>query len=56
VTRLAVGMWGQGTIQILADPFARKKQALVEFVATLFADIGLAHAAAMTVSSDSGAQ
>ena len=55
-SRLVVAMWGQGTIAILSDPFARKKEALVEFVATLLADCGLAHAAAMTVSSDSGAQ
>ena len=55
-SRVSIGMWGQGTIQILADPFFRKKEALVEFVATLLADVGLAHAAAMSVSSDSGAQ
>jgi hypothetical protein len=55
-SKVVVAMWGQGTIQLLADPFARKKEALVEFMATLLADVGLAHAAAMTVSSDSGAQ
>jgi HK97 family phage major capsid protein len=54
-SKLVVAMWGQGTIQILADPFARKKEALVEFMATLLADIGLVHPSAMTVSSDSGA-
>jgi hypothetical protein len=55
-SRLVVGMWGQGTIEILADPFTRKKESLVEFMATLLADVGLAHAASMAVSSDSGAQ
>jgi Phage capsid family len=54
-SQVVIGMWGQGTIQILADPFIRKKEALVEFMATLLADVGLAHASAMAVSSDSGA-
>jgi HK97 family phage major capsid protein len=55
-SRCLIGLWGQGTIQIIADPFAQKKSALVEFVATLFADVALAQPLAMTVSSDSGAQ
>ena len=55
-SRVVVGLWGQGTIEILTDPFTKKKEALVEFMATLLADVGLAHAAAMAVSTDSGAQ
>jgi HK97 family phage major capsid protein len=54
-TKLIIGMWGEA-IEILADPFTRKKSALVEFLATAFVDTGPANAANFVCSTDSGAQ
>jgi hypothetical protein len=54
-TKLIIWMWGEA-IEILADPFTRKKSALVEFLATAFADTGPANAANFVCSTDSGAQ
>jgi hypothetical protein len=55
-SKVIIATWDLGTVSILADPYSRAKDGLVEYIATLLADVNLAHAAAMVVSTDSGAQ
>ena len=54
-TKLAVAIFGEA-IEILADPFAQKKLALVEFLATALVDTAPINSSNFAVSTDSGAQ
>jgi hypothetical protein len=52
---LLVAFWSEA-VELLPDPYARKKEGLVESYATVFADTAAANAANCAVSTDSGAQ
>jgi HK97 family phage major capsid protein len=54
-TKLAVAFWSEG-LSVMADPFAQKKQNLLEIYASVFADVAPATASNFVVSTDSGAQ
>jgi HK97 family phage major capsid protein len=54
-TKLAVAFWSEG-FSMISDPFAQKKQNLLEIYCSVFADVATTNAANFCVSSDSGAQ
>jgi len=54
-SKLAIAFWSEG-FSILSDPFAQKKQNLLEIYASVFADVAPVTASNFVVSTDSGAQ
>ena len=53
--KLVIGMWSDG-FSILADPWTRKKENLLELYASVFCDIAPVTTASFVCSSDSGSQ
>lgn len=41
-----------GVMEIIVDPYAKKKQALIEVTSTIFADVGLRHVQSMAAMKD----